>query len=1310
MARGTLVGEAFIRVHADNSAFAREVATGMRGLAATGDNEGHDWGRRFFEGLKSELESKMEREFKQGFLTGDFTQFAKNFGSMDEALDTINQRLITMRRWGGLNEDQFADLSATVERFRRGIVNIADVRSMEDYAASLTKAAKEMGVLRDGSASASVSTDDLVRHMATWDDRVSKSRQGVDQWAATLTKAAEAMGHFREGTSDSSLNLRDLITQIDQGRDFEQLADRMSKAAREMGFLRDSAENSSISWREMRRHLDALDKSNAIKNKTRDVDAFNSGLGRVIGTLINLGRRVDSVDFGRMFGKGSRNDFLNIVGGVIGGITKLAEVITTGLVKPVLTGILKPIDLVLDHLATMDNSVGRTIGDLQEQFGGLGAVATKALGPVVSALAALVGVSIGVTGGISLLGEALAILTAIASNVAGAIVIAAGAIGVALVGAIGAAIPLVAALGAGITTLVIAFANMSEKTKGIFKPLQDGFTKIAKSVSDTFFRDAPKWVGSLTNLLTTFAGPTMTKVAGSIRDAITGILKDFQSAPIKKALKSWEDALGPIAGTLTTAIGKALEGITAFFVPLLPIAQEFANLLATIATNFANWAQSASGQNSIANFFNTAWERAKQLFSIIGQVTAIIGTLLRSGDSAAGKQFLGWLDDKLKQLRAFLDSAEGQNKLAEWFKQAQKFADLVWKAIEKVGEALGKLNTPQAQEFASKLIIGFGRLAEIIGNLAPVFDAVGKVAGFVLAGVLKLLGGMIVSAGQVAGVFASLFHLMAKAPGFGWLEDIATDLDGVSNSADLAGKALVGLPDQVQIDFNAQDTDLILAAQNAAGIVSGVEGNPATTKFDGNTDPLKTAVGDANKILEGPPGAPKTATTNFNGNLDQLVLDAAGATAIIANYNQSNVATTTFDGDTLPLVADIDAANRLIEANIKPTYETQFGGDTGLLLDSTVDANQIIDSVDPERITKFIGDPKPIHADAIQAYGEVLAVPTDWTTFFAGDPGPLTVAAAQANDEIISKAPQEWMTTFDGNTAPLFDATIDGNKAIQKVLPQWQTNFYGDTGALLDSTDAANAYIDGVHDIHSTEFGGDTGALLDATFEANEDVEGVHDKWLTNFTGDTGPLNKDALAANTIINGVQDFNQTKFSGDTGALSNAATDANRFIDRVYDTNKTTFDGNAQPVNNAAQQATKYVDGVPDNHVTTFTADLSGFIASVRYAKSLVNSLGEARVNQAGRAAGGIFGAMAGTILRGPQVILAGEDGPEAVVPLRRSLARVDPSVRELSAFAQGMMPGGAGVNIAQGAIQVTVPNSNPRLVAESVLDRLVARLS
>lgn len=80
--------------------------------------------------------------------------------------------------------------------------------------------------------------------------------------------------------------------------------------------------------------------------------------------------------------------------------------------------------------------------------------------------------------------------------------------------------------------------------------------------------------------------------------------------------------------------------------------------------------------------------------------------------------------------------------------------------------------------------------------------------------------------------------------------------------------------------------------------------------------------------------------------------------------------------------------------------------------------------------------------------------------------------------------------------------------------------------------------------------------------------------------------------------------------------------------------------------------------------------------------------------------------AGAIVNTPTMGIFGDAGAEALVPLNRPLNMVDPSVRGLSAIAQGLAVPGAGMNIAEGAIVIQTPATDGRVIAESVLDRIV----
>lgn len=144
---------------------------------------------------------------------------------------------------------------------------------------------------------------------------------------------------------------------------------------------------------------------------------------------------------------------------------------------------------------------------------------------------------------------------------------------------------------------------------------------------------------------------------------------------------------------------------------------------------------------------------------------------------------------------------------------------------------------------------------------------------------------------------------------------------------------------------------------------------------------------------------------------------------------------------------------------------------------------------------------------------------------------------------------------------------------------------------------------------------------------------------------------------------------------------------------------------------------------------FAAAFPGVVSTVKYwvgvledvlstITSLINSVTGAAAQAAGSGGGGggrgVQRMASGGILYGPRRILAGEAGKEAIVPLNRALSQVDPSVRWLSAIAQGkgtpamasggIVGGGKQITVADGAIVVQEAGDG-RASANFVIQRL-----
>lgn len=134
---------------------------------------------------------------------------------------------------------------------------------------------------------------------------------------------------------------------------------------------------------------------------------------------------------------------------------------------------------------------------------------------------------------------------------------------------------------------------------------------------------------------------------------------------------------------------------------------------------------------------------------------------------------------------------------------------------------------------------------------------------------------------------------------------------------------------------------------------------------------------------------------------------------------------------------------------------------------------------------------------------------------------------------------------------------------------------------------------------------------------------------------------------------------------------------------------------------------------------FTPLIDAIREVVSWVTQLIGAIGRLDFGAIGNlfGAGGGGGFASGGVLVGPRRILAGEAGPEAIVPLNRALSQVDPSVRWLSAIAQGfstpVMAGGGVVSGGRAPLALTqniYQTGDPSRVANIVVNRIAERVA
>lgn len=176
-------------------------------------------------------------------------------------------------------------------------------------------------------------------------------------------------------------------------------------------------------------------------------------------------------------------------------------------------------------------------------------------------------------------------------------------------------------------------------------------------------------------------------------------------------------------------------------------------------------------------------------------------------------------------------------------------------------------------------------------------------------------------------------------------------------------------------------------------------------------------------------------------------------------------------------------------------------------------------------------------------------------------------------------------------------------------------------------------------------------------------------------------------------------------------------AEAFWDFIANTLIPMFSGLWDGLQEAGRGFTRFKDTVI-GAINVLTSPIRGLIDLFNKMKGAADGANGAS-SRAGGGGGRLQAMASGGMLFGPTRILAGEAGPEAIVPLRRPLSQVDPDVRWLSAIAQGkhtpMANGGVvgasgrTVNVEAGAIVVQA-TSSPIATSVAVLDRIAENLN
>jgi hypothetical protein len=651
--------------------------------------------------------------------------------------------------------------------------------------------------------------------------------------------------------------------------DYEDLHHQYTLVARGSREATVSHSELSDEFRELRRRtvdagIDLKDVSHTFDEMDHRVRMLTPGLTRLDDRL-----RTFSDTTGRVFGRGSRNDFLNFFGSTVRNVLTLTRLLPT--------------------LATGFFRVGRTFSDafsggggglsgLQAGFMSLGPLAMAAAGGLAAfaigaaAVAAIIGPLVALMSGL------LAIITALAGSLtfalAGGLVAVAGLIGPAVVG--------FAALAGAIA------AVGPDKLAKRFEPLTDRLKELGDIAGEEIFGNMGPQIDQLQRALRG-ADTVVRRVSRGVRGAFDGWADDLDSPGFRRWMDDIGDRMPRMIRSLGDIASNTLGGIGGFFSAAAPFVQRFLNWLEDITQQFQDWANSAGGRKEIREFLRDAADSAKAVGGFLEEAVGLLGDLFSAG-RGAGDTLFDDMADAMGRFRDYLK--ENPDALKNWFEDAVELARAIGNAVVSIGQFLDKLDSPEARRNMRALIDGFTWLATTAGNLLDsgllfplnrIVELLGKIKMPDLDIGIKgpNLGGM------VAG-FSNLGPRILKAIGKVNVGNIITGIP----------RALVSLI----APFNPGASRILRAIGkvNVSNIITGA--SPALAKL------VATFVG----------GGAKVRRAIGNANVSDVITGAAKAlTSLITTFNPAS-------GRILKAIGDVNvsgiisgaatAANNLVEA------------------------------------------------------------------------------------------------------------------------------------------------------------------------------------------------------------------------------------------------------------------------------------------------------------------------------------------------------------------------------------------------------------
>lgn len=377
----------------------------------------------------------------------------------------------------------------------------------------------------------------------------------------------------------------------------------------------------------------------------------------------------------KAFGGGSRNDFLNFFGGFVSivpeAIARLARLTQ---------GVQKFGGIFMEAFKGAEGGGGGLAGFTR----GLSAM-SKAAGPALSA--GIAGVAAAII--------ALEVASSTASLAVGGLTAIIGTLGSGLIGGITLLSASLVPLAAGIGSVVIAWKSLGDAGQAAFnrgvKPLTDAFEGLGDIAAQNIFSGLGEKLAELTPFMQSLSGVT-DAVTKSVRDQIDSWVDLANSGAFDRFFEVvGRDMPGQIA-SLNGVIQNLARSFAGLFAGISPVLSEFLDDLDKVTDKFADWANSAKGNKSITDFFDSALDSVRAIGKALVSAGKLLGNFFRVGAEGGGNELFESLANTFEDWNQSL--IENQDEIKKWVQDGADFVRVLGDIVVGITKLVAALDTP----------------------------------------------------------------------------------------------------------------------------------------------------------------------------------------------------------------------------------------------------------------------------------------------------------------------------------------------------------------------------------------------------------------------------------------------------------------------------------------------------------------------------------------------------------------------------------------------------------------------------------------